>query len=312
MDITRILQANTPAKMIGNIIFLSASAVLSLYVLVMIPEDPPLKAIFALLAIGLEIIGAYNLALAIKRKSVALFVAYGAQVLFILSLHLIAGLAMITANERETVRNDTRETTTAQQIAQNLRIIDSLNATIQTESKTGMGWRITESLKRIDQLKRENERLTVQPVHTNAPRVADAFGRLERYTGIPAGVPKVVIFCLLSLLIQYALFLTAWKIPEDDVKDEEKQPSSLSAWVKDNRALLIRYIDGAFPDGIQRLNSDARMVKAGMTTKQVQECKRALQQIRLAGGPPMIETRQGTTVRNYQKEKVIETIKRIG
>jgi siroheme synthase len=61
-----------------------------------------------------------------------------------------------------------------------------------------------------------------------------------------------------------------------------------------------------------RLNSDAKMVRAGINKQAVAECKRALQQIRLAGGPPMIETRQGTTIRNYPKDKILETIRRIG
>ena len=307
MTAKEILEANNPIKIVTNILFLFASAWMNAHVLATIPHEFPSKIILCVLAVALELFGAFNLALAIAKKSGLLYGAYAIQVLFVLSLHLIWGLNEIGWKQHlaggTTVAASRAEIT----MKQNDEIIDRLNSVLSNESLTGYGPRYSAALSNVMAFQSNSQMAISEAVTTNTTSTeAETFNLLPWM--------KYVIFGFLSILIQYGLFLTAWILPEKKVIPSAQvaqntiggQQGSLFEWIKRHEPEVEKYIEALLNirPGLKRINSNPVIIKAtGLSEEVCDICRRALQSLKYKG-KSLINTTQGSSEANFPKDEI--------
>lgn len=314
MNLKKLLAVNPPAKVAANLVLLIASAYMSGSVLVFLPREVfPGRVILALVSIALEILGAYNLALALAegrgRRRKGLFAAYFVQIAFILWLHVLWGVAEIGSSERQERVVTINVSLSVDTIRQNIQTISNLQLVIGQESKTGFGDRYREALSNIADLRRENERLarTMEANQTNIqPISADTFSRLHDYTGFPVGLAKILVFAILSLVMQYGLFLTAWTLPKDETTATEEP----SGWpfIRKRLTEFGKFLDAIYRDGSQAANSNSVVIAtSGLPADLVAQFREILKAMKI-GDVPLLTSGQGGSTLNHPKAKVLSKI----
>lgn len=307
-----LLKANHPAKVAANLIFLAISAYLTASVMILIPRDVVGKVFFAVASIGLDAFMVYNLAVAKATGRILLFIAYGVQVVFVIALHVLWGIG----NFAEVEKAATLATEDRAAIVRELAAMDSamsaMTRAMDSEGKTGVGWKFREVSENFRRLKAERAELSRRLTETRDEVKAaksDAFTRVEKATGVSGELLKILIFAFLSVLIQFVMYQTAWTIPDKkpEPKPAEATDSGLRSFFRTNRAAVLAYAKGLFRDSPACNGNEKAAATAAILPALGAEIRRALSAIRWNKGP-IIESRQGGTVRLVSIEDAMKVI----
>lgn len=221
--LARLNMTERAFKNILNLSFLTLSSILIVYFLVQLTSNLVIKIGIAIFAVILEVFMQYLLSTGrnrwrIKRRLQAslLFFFYG---LYVLAYAVPSAtgffMAEINAQEQTSARVEMVEDLDKERLQQISSMIQTLNAQLLTESKSGYGQRsqlIMDEIKRLseEQIAIQNSFKTPPPTQTVVAK--DLFKVMGSVFQIPGNVLKMIIFSISVLMVYVGLIMTNWDL----------------------------------------------------------------------------------------------------